>query len=127
MKCESWYDLHNLILDNEVRPLKNKVSKEQFQKLWVDSGDRAKNEWQKLKQKNSRYFDLDGFIDIEFFKGRYRRVPMHRGRPKKENKKSNRVTIRLDDDLAYRLNKYCQTNNINPSEVAREALEKYLG
>lgn len=128
MKCESWYDLHNLILDNEIRPLKGRISSEEFQKRWSAASERAKKLWERLIKNNQRYFDSDGFINVEFFKGKYRRVPMHRGRPEKGNdeKKDNRITIRLDDDLTERLNKYCQTNNIKPSEAAREALKRYL-
>lgn len=126
MKCESWYDLHNLILDNEVRPLKGKISSEEFQKRWSAASEKAKKLWEKLIKNNQKYFDADGSLDIEFFNGKYRRIPMRRGRPKKEEKKDNRITIRLDDDLTEKLNEYCRTNNIKPSEVGREAISQYL-
>ena len=44
------------------------------------------------------------------------------GRPKADNPKDIRFSIRLDADLSDRLNKYCEQNNITKGEAIRTAL-----
>lgn len=48
------------------------------------------------------------------------------GRPKVENPKSIRFSIRLDNNLNDRLTKYCDDNQITKGEAIRIALLKLL-
>lgn len=48
------------------------------------------------------------------------------GRPKSQNPKDYRFSIRLDDDIFQKLENYCQENNMKKSEVIRAALLKFL-
>ncbi len=48
------------------------------------------------------------------------------GRPKADNPKDIRFSIRLDADLSDRLNKYCEQNNITKGEAIRTALHLLL-
>lgn len=48
------------------------------------------------------------------------------GRPKVENPKSIRFSIRLDENLNNKLSNYCKANNITKGEVIRIALLKLL-
>lgn len=49
------------------------------------------------------------------------------GRPKIDNPKSNRITIRLDDSTYQKLMIYCNQNNIDRAEAIRIGLKKILG
>lgn len=128
MRCETYKDLDNFILQSEVKPLRGKISKEEYQNLWSSSTDKAKELWQELLSKNEKFFRKDGYLDIEYLSDKkvYRRIPLKRGQPAKEDKikKDKKVTIRLDDELEEILNDYCQTNNIKPSEAIRKAILK---
>lgn len=42
-----------------------------------------------------------------------------RGRPKKENAKYNRITIRMTEDEFERLSEYCEINDRKPGELIR--------
>jgi hypothetical protein len=62
MKCSNIDDLHDLILNYEVKPQRKRISKgeitgEEFHKLWSSAGERAIKEWQLLLDKNKKFFD----------------------------------------------------------------------
>ena len=42
MRCENWWDFEMLILTEEVKPQKGKISKEEYQDLLQNASDRAK-------------------------------------------------------------------------------------
>ncbi len=48
------------------------------------------------------------------------------GRPKLENAKKNRVTLRLDDDEFKRLKEYADKMNLTITETARKGVEEML-
>lgn len=48
------------------------------------------------------------------------------GRPRTENPKEQRFTIRLDNVMGSRLDKYCHSVGKNRAEVIREAIEYFL-
>ncbi|MCI9642555.1 MAG: ribbon-helix-helix domain-containing protein [Eubacterium sp.] len=48
------------------------------------------------------------------------------GRPKAENPKGLRFSIRLDNDLASRLDDYCNKNNCKRSEAIRKGINLLL-
>lgn len=48
------------------------------------------------------------------------------GRPKAENPKSNRFSIRLDDETERKLEVYCKENNITKGEAIRRGIHLLL-
>ena len=48
------------------------------------------------------------------------------GRPKADNPKSIRFSIRLDSDLDEELKKYCERNNIVKADAIRQAIIRML-
>lgn len=48
------------------------------------------------------------------------------GRPKAENPKGLRFSIRLDNNIAGRLDEYCAKNNCKRSEAIRKGIEMLL-
>ena len=46
------------------------------------------------------------------------------GRPKIENPKNERITIRLDDDTLKKLNAYCSKEKIDKAEAVRRGIDK---
>lgn len=45
------------------------------------------------------------------------------GRPKSENPKSNRFSIRLDDETQSKLDDYCDKHSISKGEAIRQGLQ----
>ena len=50
------------------------------------------------------------------------KVSQKKGRPKTENPKDNRFSIRLDQEMLERLVEYCEKNNITKGGAIRKAL-----
>lgn len=125
MKCENWKDLQNLIIQSEIMPQKNKISKEEYLKLWNESTSKAQKIWEKLLELNKKFYNKDKYLDIEYLsdKNIYRRKPLGRGRPKEADNKDFRLTVRLDKYSMDKLIKYCQTKNISESEAIRQAIQ----
>ena len=130
MKCSNIDDLHDLVLNCEVKQQRRRISKgeitgEEFHKLWSSSNERAIKEWQQLLDKNKNFFDKYNYLDIEYVEGNktYRRIPLSKGRPKEINTKNIRISIRLDNELQEILNDYCMTNNLNSSDAIRIAIK----
>lgn len=48
------------------------------------------------------------------------------GRPKIDNPKSIRYSVRLNEELEKKINEYAKKNNLSKGEVIRLALEKFL-
>lgn len=48
------------------------------------------------------------------------------GRPKSENPKSNKFSIRLDDETEKRLESYCLRNGISKGEAIRQGIHLLL-
>lgn len=48
------------------------------------------------------------------------------GRPKAENPKNVKYSIRLDEDTEKKLVLYCEKNNISKGEAIRKGIEKLL-
>ena len=48
------------------------------------------------------------------------------GRPKSENPKNERITIRLDNDTLKKLNAYCLKENIDKAEAVRRGINKLM-
>ena len=48
------------------------------------------------------------------------------GRPKAENPKSNRFSIRLDDETEQKLEKYCEEHQITKGEAIRQGIHLLL-
>ena len=48
------------------------------------------------------------------------------GRPKINNPKSNRITIRLDDETYSKINEYCKQENIDKAEAIRRGIKKLV-
>ena len=48
------------------------------------------------------------------------------GRPKSENPKSNRVTVRIDDETMKTLNEYCLQENVEKAEAIRRGIKKLV-
>ena len=46
------------------------------------------------------------------------------GRPKSENPKSNRITVRIDDETMKTLNEYCLKENVEKAEAIRRGIKK---
>ena len=46
------------------------------------------------------------------------------GRQKSDNPKSNRITIRLDDNYFEILNMYCKQEQVDKAEAIRRGIEK---
>ena len=46
------------------------------------------------------------------------------GRPKIENPKNERITIRLDSDTLKKLNAYCAKEKIDKAEAVRRGIDK---
>ena len=46
------------------------------------------------------------------------------GRPKIENPKTERVTVRLDDECVEILNSYCEQNDVDKAEAIRKGIYK---
>ncbi|MBQ8780686.1 MAG: hypothetical protein IJZ72_03310 [Oscillospiraceae bacterium] len=46
------------------------------------------------------------------------------GRPKSENPKSERITVRLDNECADILHTYCKQENIEKAEAIRRGINK---
>lgn len=46
------------------------------------------------------------------------------GRPKSENPKSERITVRLDRQRAEKLNAYCKKRGIDKAEGIRRGIDK---
>ena len=126
MRCESWEQLKDLIINKEIKPQRGKIDGVEYQKIWSSSGEKARDLWEQLIKKNEKFFLRDGYLDIEYLsdKNNYRRILLSKGRPKQEQTKDKRITIRLDSGLQEILNNYCQTNNINESEAIRIAIHE---
>ena len=48
------------------------------------------------------------------------------GRPKSENPKNERITIRLDSDTFKKLSAYCAKENIDKAEAVRRGINKLM-
>lgn len=48
------------------------------------------------------------------------------GRPKAENPKSNRFSVRLDDETEKKLKIYCKEHNITKGEAIRQGIHLLL-
>ena len=46
------------------------------------------------------------------------------GRPKIDNPKSNRITVRMDDNTLNILQNYCKKENVDKAEAIRRGIEK---
>ena len=46
------------------------------------------------------------------------------GRPKIENPKTERITVRLDKDSSETLNKYCEQEQVEKAEAIRRGISK---
>lgn len=46
------------------------------------------------------------------------------GRPKSENPKSERITVRLDSETSQILNEYCEKESIDRAEGIRRGIQK---
>jgi len=46
------------------------------------------------------------------------------GRPKIENPKSNRITVRLDNDCSEILQNYCEQEKVDKAEAIRRGINK---
>ena len=46
------------------------------------------------------------------------------GRPKEENPKSTKITIRVDNDTVDKIENYCKNNKLSKSELIRKLIEK---
>jgi hypothetical protein len=125
MKCETYKDLQTLMLKQIAKP-KNSKEKEQYQKEWAETTEKAKMLWEELIVKNKKFYERDRFLIIEYLsdKKQYRRKPLAKGRPKKETVKEKRITIRMDEETVEILNNYCQINNVSESEAIRRAVMK---
>jgi len=131
MRCESFNDFRDMIVRNIKTLHRNKVTLgtltiEEYRELKDKALEKAQDQWEQLLKKNDKFYKKDGFLDIEYLadKNVYRRVPMGKGRPKQEQTKDKRITIRLDEELIKILNKYCQTNNVTESEAIRKAIQQ---
>jgi len=110
----------------QIAKSKNSKEKEQYQKEWAETAEKAKMLWEELIVKNKKFYERDRILIIEYLsdKKQYRRKPLAKGRPKKETVKEKRITIRMDEEIVEILNNYCQTNNISESEAIRQAIMK---
>lgn len=45
------------------------------------------------------------------------------GRPKSSNPKSNRITVRLDDETFRKIENYCEEEKIDKTEAIRRGIE----
>ena len=50
-------------------------------------------------------------------------LPTKLGRPKSDNPKSNRITIRLDNETYEMLERYCKKKQIEKSEAIRKGIK----
>ena len=48
------------------------------------------------------------------------------GRPKVDNPNSKNLTVRINEDLALRLEKYCDRHNLTKGEVVRIGIKRVL-
>ncbi len=48
------------------------------------------------------------------------------GRPKSDNPKSNRITVRMNDETMKTLNDYCLKENIDKAEAIRRGIKKLV-
>lgn len=48
------------------------------------------------------------------------------GRPKADNPKNNDVKVRLDEETARKLDKYCREHNIKRAEAIRQGIHMLL-
>lgn len=48
------------------------------------------------------------------------------GRPKIENPKNERITIRLDSDTLKKLNAYCEQEKIDKAEAVRRGINNLM-
>ncbi|MDE5853766.1 MAG: hypothetical protein K2H19_01725 [Ruminococcus sp.] len=46
------------------------------------------------------------------------------GRPKSDNPKSERITVRLDSETSQTLNLYCEQKQVEKSEAIRRGIDK---
>lgn len=125
-KCKNASDIRIMIKENELKPLKGRISKEEYNRIWLESREKSETIWLKLLEKNKKFFERDGYIEVEYLgNGKYRRKPLPKGQPLKEEKKDKRIIVRLDAELEEKLKEYCEKNNISVSEAIRKAI-KYL-
>ncbi|MGI9862871.1 hypothetical protein SDD30_15945 [Moorella naiadis] len=79
--------------------------------------------WAGLVRENERFYRRDGYLDVELDKkGRPRRKPLGRGRPRAPQPKKKTITVRLDQATFDKLQDYCKTKNILASEAVRRAV-----
>ena len=48
------------------------------------------------------------------------------GRPKKENPKTRKLTVKMENDLYYEFTKKCEKMNLNKSTLIREWIVEFL-
>lgn len=46
------------------------------------------------------------------------------GRPRKDNPKSERITVRIDKEHSEILNEYCKKNRVDRAEAVREGIKR---
>lgn len=72
-------------------------------------------------------FDFLADIKYNVFSGRQKEVikmSPRTGRPKSDNPKNERVTIRLDNDCSKTLNDYCKQEQVEKAEAIRRGINK---
>lgn len=48
------------------------------------------------------------------------------GRPKSDNPKSNRITVRMNDETMKILNDYCSKENVDKAEAIRRGIKRLV-
>jgi len=112
--------------------LAREYGKNEFDRILLESFDNNhkyySDIWDDLKTAYREYLRKHEFLPVSYnsVSNSFKVVIPSPGRPKTTNPKSVKVDLRLDAQTKARLDDYCHTNSIQPSEVIRQAIDLFL-
>jgi hypothetical protein len=123
-RCYGADDFQRLLLSvfQKRRP-KNEEETWLLQQEYLRLVNEAPHMWENFLRQHQHIYERFGYLDVIVHDDlTVERKKLKRGRPKEDNAKPYRITVRLEEELYQILQDYCQTKNISESEAIRELI-----
>lgn len=126
-RCKNENDFVQMYCTNKTKKSELNSDQKSYQSIqnFIEKRDAAEK-WRRLLKDEQEFFDRYGYLDIAYSESdeNYQRKKV-RGRPKKSEIKSNRITIRISEHELKIIDNYCKINNLKDrSEAIREAISR---
>lgn len=126
-RCKNENDFVQMYCANKKKKSETNSDQSSYQNIqsFIEKRN-AIERWRELLRAEQAFYDKYGYIDIIYCAetDEYIRKKV-RGRPKKSDIKSNRITIRISEKELKLIDDYCKINNLKDrSEAIREAISR---